>query len=126
MLKSLIKPNIIKSNIFIPTRFASKVVLQNLTTINVERSTLASSLFKPYNSVTLPVPQSKFQNTLFFNQINNDQIDIIEKLENINNINDKTIYTDSVMRKRRLKMKKHKLRKRRRAQRSLKKRLGKL
>lgn len=39
---------------------------------------------------------------------------------------DRTLYADSVLRKRRLKMKKHKLRKRRRAQRSLKKRLGKL
>ncbi|KAK6465568.1 hypothetical protein DFJ63DRAFT_332990 [Scheffersomyces coipomensis] len=39
---------------------------------------------------------------------------------------DKTMYMDSVLRKRRLKMKKHKLRKRRREQRSLKKRLGKL
>ncbi|CAN3355675.1 hypothetical protein DICA3_B14092 [Diutina catenulata] len=39
---------------------------------------------------------------------------------------DNTVYVDSVMRKRRLKMKKHKLRKRRREQRSLKKRLGKL
>lgn len=39
---------------------------------------------------------------------------------------DNTLYMDSVLRKRRLKMKKHKLRKRRREQRSLKKRLGKL
>jgi hypothetical protein len=39
---------------------------------------------------------------------------------------DNTMYMDSVMRKRRLKMKKHKLRKRRREQRSLKKRLGKI
>ncbi|EGV61460.1 hypothetical protein CANTEDRAFT_114924 [Yamadazyma tenuis ATCC 10573] len=38
---------------------------------------------------------------------------------------DNTMYMDSVMRKRRLKMKKHKLRKRRRAQRALMKRLGK-
>ncbi|CAK7895081.1 hypothetical protein CAAN1_10S02564 [[Candida] anglica] len=38
---------------------------------------------------------------------------------------DNTIYTDSVLRKRRLKMKKHKLRKRRRAQRALMTRLGK-
>ena len=39
---------------------------------------------------------------------------------------DPTMYMDSVLRKRRLKMKKHKLRKRRREQRSLKKRLGKI
>lgn len=39
---------------------------------------------------------------------------------------DNTLYMDSVLRKRRLKMKKHKLRKRRREQRSLKKRLGKI
>lgn len=39
---------------------------------------------------------------------------------------DRTMYLDSVLRKRRLKMKKHKLRKRRREQRALKKRLGKL
>lgn len=36
------------------------------------------------------------------------------------------LHLDSVLRKRRLKMKKHKLRKRRREQRSLKKRLGKI
>lgn len=39
---------------------------------------------------------------------------------------DNTVYMDSVLRKRRLKMKKHKLRKRRRNQRALKKRLGKI
>lgn len=39
---------------------------------------------------------------------------------------DSTIYMDSVLRKRRLKMKKHKLRKRRKAQRSLMQRLGKI
>lgn len=37
-----------------------------------------------------------------------------------------TLHLDSVLRKRRLKMKKHKLRKRRKAQRALKKRLGKI
>lgn len=47
--------------------------------------------------------------------------------ENIADENtDSTMYMDSVLRKRRLKMKKHKLRKRRREQRSLKKRLGKI
>ncbi|KAK6201321.1 uncharacterized protein RJT21DRAFT_1266 [Scheffersomyces amazonensis] len=39
---------------------------------------------------------------------------------------DNTMHMDSVLRKRRLKMKKHKLRKRRREQRSLKRRLGKI
>lgn len=39
---------------------------------------------------------------------------------------DNTLHMDSVLRKRRLKMKKHKLRKRRRNQRALKKRLGKI
>lgn len=39
---------------------------------------------------------------------------------------DETVMLDSVLRKRRLKMKKHKLRKRRRLQRALKKRLGKI
>ncbi|KAI5956475.1 hypothetical protein KGF54_000950 [Candida jiufengensis] len=38
---------------------------------------------------------------------------------------DNTLYTDSVLRKRRLKMKKHKHKKRRKAQRALRKRLGK-
>lgn len=41
-------------------------------------------------------------------------------------VDDKTVHMDSVLRKRRLKMKKHKLRKRRRTQRALMKRLGKL
>lgn len=51
-----------------------------------------------------------------------------DPLASLNDIEteDNTMYMDSVLRKRRLKMKKHKLRKRRRAQRSLKKRLGKL
>lgn len=39
---------------------------------------------------------------------------------------DNTVHLDSVLRKRRLKMKKHKLRKRRKRQRSLKIRLGKI
>lgn len=40
--------------------------------------------------------------------------------------NDSTMYMDSVLRKRRLKMKKHKLKKRRKNQRALRKRLGKI
>lgn len=54
---------------------------------------------------------------------------IINELSNeINDeeLADNTMYMDSVLRKRRLKMKKHKLRKRRKEQRSLKKRLGKI
>lgn len=55
-----------------------------------------------------------------------DQITLFEhELEEMNESDDKEMKLDSVLRKRRLKMKKHKLRKRRRAQRSLKKRLGK-
>ncbi|KAK6457055.1 uncharacterized protein RJT20DRAFT_127187 [Scheffersomyces xylosifermentans] len=54
------------------------------------------------------------------------QFEIIEPENALDTDQDNTIYMDSVLRKRRLKMKKHKLRKRRREQRSLKKRLGKL
>lgn len=50
----------------------------------------------------------------------------IEKQLDIDDTNDNTMYMDSVLRKRRLKMKKHKLKKRRKSQRALKKRLGKL
>lgn len=50
----------------------------------------------------------------------------LEELEDMLSSEDKTLYLDSVMRKRRLKMKKHKLRKRRKAQRALKRRLGKI
>ncbi|GEQ72183.1 hypothetical protein JCM33374_g5869 [Metschnikowia sp. JCM 33374] len=60
-------------------------------------------------------------------------IDPVKRPETINGLTedgegeaDNTLYMDSVLRKRRLKMKKHKLRKRRRLQRSLKKRLGKI
>lgn len=55
-------------------------------------------------------------------EINKTFESINEDVEDV----DKTVYLDSVLRKRRLKMKKHKLRKRRRDQRALKKRLGKL
>lgn len=54
--------------------------------------------------------------------VQNDPLASLNDVE----VEDNTMHMDSVLRKRRLKMKKHKLRKRRRAQRSLKKRLGKL
>lgn len=50
---------------------------------------------------------------------------MLENLD-LNFETDNTMYADSVLRKRRLKMKKHKLRKRRKEQRSLMKRLGKI
>ena len=57
-------------------------------------------------------------------------IDPVHKIEPIDSLAeedvDNTLHMDSVLRKRRLKMKKHKLRKRRRLQRSLKRRLGKI
>lgn len=53
--------------------------------------------------------------------ISNSILDQVEYPES-----DNTMQMDSVLRKRRLKMKKHKLRKRRKAQRALKKRLGKI
>lgn len=52
--------------------------------------------------------------------------DIERQQLDIDDTNDNTMYMDSVLRKRRLKMKKHKLKKRRKSQRALKKRLGKL
>ena len=51
--------------------------------------------------------------------LSNDVVEVDEEV-------DSTLYTDSVLRKRRLKMKKHKLRKRRKAQKSLMQRLGKI
>ncbi|CAH2351624.1 hypothetical protein CLIB1423_04S02256 [[Candida] railenensis] len=51
--------------------------------------------------------------------LSNDVMEVDEEADN-------TLYTDSVLRKRRLKMKKHKLRKRRKAQKSLMQRLGKI
>lgn len=49
-----------------------------------------------------------------------------QQAEQENPVSDNTVYMDSVKRKRRLKMKKHKLRKRRRLGRALLKRLGKV
>lgn len=49
-----------------------------------------------------------------------------QQAEQENPVTDNTVYMDSVKRKRRLKMKKHKLRKRRRLGRALLKRLGKV
>lgn len=49
-----------------------------------------------------------------------------QQAEQENPVADNTVYMDSVKRKRRLKMKKHKLRKRRRLGRALLKRLGKV
>lgn len=53
-------------------------------------------------------------------------IEPVVEVESTTEAEDKTVYLDSVLRKRRLKMKKHKLRKRRKRQRSLKIRLGKI
>ncbi|CUM49925.1 uncharacterized protein AC631_00845 [Debaryomyces fabryi] len=67
-------------------------------------------------------PSSIIQKEYINPTIQNDPLAPLSDIE----VEDNTMHMDSVLRKRRLKMKKHKLRKRRRAQRSLKKRLGKL
>lgn len=67
-------------------------------------------------------PRSIIQKECIIPSVQNDPLASLNDIE----IEDNTMHMDSVLRKRRLKMKKHKLRKRRRAQRSLKKRLGKL
>lgn len=67
-------------------------------------------------------PSSIIQKEYIITTVQNDQLASLNVVE----VEDNTMHMDSVLRKRRLKMKKHKLRKRRRAQRSLKKRLGKL
>lgn len=62
----------------------------------------------------------------FFPKAQRAPIEPVVEVESTNEAEDKTVYLDSVLRKRRLKMKKHKLRKRRKRQRSLKIRLGKI
>lgn len=85
---------------------------------NVQPSILSKiGMLRAYGS-----PISVIQKEYINPGISNDPLAPLGDME----VEDYTIHMDSVLRKRRLKMKKHKLRKRRRAQRSLKKRLGKL
>lgn len=67
--------------------------------------------------LTITKTLSRFQN-ISFPLVQEAVIEPVDEEDN-------TLHMDSVLRKRRLKMKKHKLRKRRREQRALKKRLGK-
>lgn len=62
----------------------------------------------------------------FFPRAQPEPVAPVVEAETVDEANDKTVHLDSVLRKRRLKMKKHKLRKRRKRQRSLKIRLGKI
>jgi hypothetical protein len=81
------------------------------------------SLLSKIGSLRAPVgSRSIIQKEYMIPAIQNDPLASLNDIE----VEDNTMHMDSVLRKRRLKMKKHKLRKRRRAQRSLKKRLGKL
>ncbi|RKP29919.1 hypothetical protein METBISCDRAFT_27847 [Metschnikowia bicuspidata] len=66
------------------------------------------------------------QPSIFFPQIGHVQQSPISPEASESKEADNTVHLDSVLRKRRLKMKKHKLRKRRKRQRSLKIRLGKI
>lgn len=94
---------------------------RSLATIS-RPSVMASFSPISFNSATssmINIPM-KMSDSIPILQIQEPVCDSIEENE------DNTMYLDSVLRKRRLKMKKHKLRKRRRAQRSLKKRLGKI
>lgn len=65
-------------------------------------------------------------NVYSFNRITGNFSDPKNDNEWLTEDNDNTMYMDSVLRKRRLKMKKHKLKKRRKNQRALRKRLGKI
>lgn len=95
-------------------------------TSNVARVSGIFGLKNFQNQVPAPRITSAHISTPILNQVL--EMPSINELteENVNQDNDNTMYLDSVLRKRRLKMKKHKLRKRRRNQRALKKRLGKL
>lgn len=96
-----------------------KLSLTPLSSLSTAKPTVLGSIgyMKAFEQPKT-VSQTVFANRL----IVNDPMAQLDEVET----EDNTIYMDSVLRKRRLKMKKHKLRKRRRAQRSLKKRLGKL
>ena len=89
---------------------------------NAHTSMISSMLPKPFMPAFREVqkPVAKIASSSTFSIVNEVYMGVWHEPE------DNTMYMDSVLRKRRLKMKKHKLRKRRRAQRSLKKRLGKL
>ncbi|KAI5964093.1 uncharacterized protein KGF55_002035 [Candida pseudojiufengensis] len=76
------------------------------------------------NDLSIPI---QINVEIIGNEENSKDIDAVrfEVIGEDGEIIDNTIYTDSVLRKRRLKMKKHKHKKRRKAQRALRKRLGK-
>ena len=82
----------------------------------------------PRSVHVLPVSTNLYRNWLF----PQGRSTMLSQLKQVQSViepeaseEDNTIYTDSVLRKRRLKMKKHKLRKRRKEQRALTKKLGK-
>lgn len=106
------------------------------------RSQIASSMVKPQLSQYLqnkPLLQAQIDQSYLlklqtldaffspsFPTAQRKPIEPIVEVESTTEGEDKTVHLDSVLRKRRLKMKKHKLRKRRKRQRSLKIRLGKI
>lgn len=105
-----------------------KASLRNIRCLSVVSNVSKVPGFSGLKSFSKPLVQSPSAqiSTPVMNQIL--EMPSISELteENTTQDNDNTMYLDSVLRKRRLKMKKHKLRKRRRNQRALKKRLGKL
>lgn len=97
---------------------------------NLRIASALTKIVEPFSSQGLPqdikypslkqAPGSFVLNALSENDTVHESLLLNELAES------NTIHMDSVLRKRRLKMKKHKLRKRRRTQRALKKRLGKI
>lgn len=103
-----------------PITASSKVILPLLTNFNnnfhINNPNTSTSIINPLYNHEQIIPAGN--PTSIINEIT--------KPEQVEPQPVHEIYMDSVLRKRRLKMKKHKLRKRRRTQRALKKRLGKL
>ncbi|KAG2734351.1 hypothetical protein G9P44_002357 [Scheffersomyces stipitis] len=114
--------------------FRSSLVFRGFASIpRMSATRLLSSISRPTFSNTIAFTTTRNSLLASTNIFNNSfpsispfkaQMEIVEP--SAAESEDNTVYMDSVLRKRRLKMKKHKLRKRRREQRSLKKRLGKL
>lgn len=108
-----------------PIRSLSNIVRAEFAGVKDTRTNLGAifSTTKLYKTDITPKQYEILEELRFMRIIPAEKARI---LENIESVNDKEeIQLDSVLRKRRLKMKKHKLRKRRKAQRALRRKLKK-
>lgn len=107
------------------TTVSRPVVAKNLAFSTIPNFNLATKVTMP-QTLSSVYPATATRSSL---QILSSAVSwgpVLPVVEPVVEEDDNTVYMDSVLRKRRLKMKKHKLRKRRKRQRSLKIRLGKI